>query len=379
MAPERRAVSQDFPGLTRLNPLSDAGGTGLRPRGARSLALPRQAESSCPAGRAWGSALSLLRVTFPGWESAEHRARETAAIGGELRGRHREHRWAAGPSGAAASARGSGPTRAAGRASSTGDPATRPPAWVPAQNTQGGCAPRAKAGTDEPAAGNSTTWRLCRPGPRVPGESRSGARRRAVPEICVPGALHPRRPPPGLHRPPRAAHPRPCRGGAASAPRAPHGARAAIATHRGRRGSGPPIRVAPPLPRVSCALRPREATGAAHRRAWGRLVLRLRRGRRRLPSSGLCCNVCEADFERLARRPPAAAALLPPPPTSRRPGPSPRCSTPFSSSAKFLNPFLPLPPIVTRAERAPGCSPEPGEPTGRLQASSLVLRVGVRG
>lgn len=177
---------------------------------------------------------------------AEHRARETPAIGGELRGRHREHRWAAGPSGAAASARGSGPTGAAGRAGELDPgPAIRPPAWVPAQNTQGGCAPRAKAGTDEPAAGNSTTWRLRRPGPRVPGESRSGSRRRAVPGIRVPGA--PRGPPPASAASTGRA-PRPCPGGSASAQRAPHGARAAIATHRGRRGSGPPIRVAPSFP-----------------------------------------------------------------------------------------------------------------------------------
>lgn len=80
------------------------------------------------------------------------------------------------------------------------------------------------------------------------------------------------------------------------------------------------------------------------------LVVLLLLGRRRcrlLPSSGLCCNVCETDLERLARRPPAAA-LLPPPPSPPRPSPSPRRSTPFSSSAKFLNPFSsPRPPIVT--------------------------------
>ncbi|MEJ1283053.1 hypothetical protein NN561_014018 [Cricetulus griseus] len=183
-------------------------------------------------------------------------------------------------------------------------PATRPPAWVPAQHTQGGCAPRATAGTDDPTAGNSTTWR------------------------------------PPLHR-----------------------ARAAIATHRGRLGSGPPIRVALSFPGEPCPAAAR-GHGRCARAGWGRLVLRLHRDRRRLPSSGLCCNVCEADFERLARRPPAAAALLPPPPSSRRPGPSPRCSTPFSSSAKFLNPFLPLPPIVTRVDRVPGGSLELGSLSG---------------
>ncbi|XP_076974852.1 uncharacterized protein LOC143648536 [Tamandua tetradactyla] len=58
----------------------------------------------------------------------------------------------------------------------------------------------------------------------------------------------------------------------------------------------------------------------------------------------------------LAARP-LATALLPPPPSPPWPSPSPRRSTPFSSSAKFLNPFFPLPPIVTGAE---ACRPGPG-------------------
>lgn len=226
-------------------PLSDAGGTGLRPRvqGASPSSAGGELVPSRP-GLGLSAVPSPSHFSRPG--IGEHRAREKPAIGGELRGRHREHRWAAGPSGAAASARGSGPTGAAGRAGELDPgPAIRPPAWVPAHYTQGGCAPRAKAGTDEPAAGNSTTWRLRRPGPRVPGESRSGARRRAVPGIRVPGA--PRGPPPASAASTGRA-PRPCPGGSASAQRAPHGARAAIATHRGRRGSGPPIRVAPSFP-----------------------------------------------------------------------------------------------------------------------------------
>lgn len=154
---------------------------------------------------------------------------------------------------------------------------------------------------------------------------------------------------------------------------------AAIATHRGRRGSrGPPIRVAPSFPGEPCPAAAR-GHGRCARVGWGRLVLRLRRDRRRLPSSGLCCNVCEADFERLARRPPAAAALLPPPPSSRRPGPSPRCSTPFSSSAKFLNPFLPLPPIVTPADRVPGGSLELGSLPGSCRPSLRFSGWGPRG
>lgn len=206
----------------------------MRPRVQGASALPRRPGSPCPAGRTWGSAQSCLRVTFPGREFSEHRARETPAIGGELRGRHREHRWAAGPSGAAASARGSGPTGAAWRVGELDrSPATQPPAWVPAQNTQGGCVPRAKPGTDQPAAGNSTTWRLRRPGPRVPGESRSGARRRAVPGIRVPGA--PRGPPPASAASTGRAL-RPCPGGAASAPASSARSPAPIATHRGRRG-----------------------------------------------------------------------------------------------------------------------------------------------
>lgn len=142
-------------------------------------------------------------------------------------------------------------------------PATRPPAWVPAQNTQGGCAPRATAGTDEPTAGNSTTWRPRRPGPRVPGETRSQARRQAVPEIRVAGAPRgPPRPPP----PPRAVHP----GRARAAQRplrqlhtqpGPRSPLTEAAAAPGRRSASlPPSR-------VSRALRPREATGGAHGRA----------------------------------------------------------------------------------------------------------------
>lgn len=244
-------------------------------------------------------------------------------------------------------------------------PATRPPAWVPAQHTQGGCAPRATAGTDDPTAGNSTTWRPRRRG-RGGGAAASS---RGDPE---PGAAASCPRDPCGRRPPWASpasaaspgrSPRPCPGGSASALPALHRARAAIATHRGRLGSGPPIRVALSFPGEPCPAAAR-GHGRCARAGWGRLVLRLHRDRRRLPSSGLCCNVCEADFERLARRPPAAAALLPPPPSSRRPGPSPRCSTPFSSSAKFLNPFLPLPPIVTRVDRVPGGSLELGSLSG---------------
>lgn len=147
-------------------------------------------------------------------------------------------------------------------------PATRPPAWVPAQHTQGGCAPRATAGTDDPTAGNSTTWRPRRRGrgggrPRVPGETRSRARRQAVPGIRVAGVPRgPPRPPP----PPRAGHP-----GRARVARRPL---CQLCTEPGPRSplteaaSAPGRRSASLSPsRVSRALRPLEATGGAHGRA----------------------------------------------------------------------------------------------------------------
>lgn len=124
--PREKSVSQDFTRLTlNANPaLGCWGKNQVEASGARGLALPRQAGSWCPAGRAWGSALSPFRVTFP---SRNRRAPrwEAPSRGGEQRGSHRGHRWAAGPSGAAASARGSGPTGAAERARpGPRDPAT---------------------------------------------------------------------------------------------------------------------------------------------------------------------------------------------------------------------------------------------------------------
>ncbi|XDC50048.1 hypothetical protein R6Z07M_001230 [Ovis aries] len=196
--------------------------------------------------------------------------------------------------------------------------------------------------------------------------------------------------------PPRAALPAISGGGGRSSEppgRGRHSPEAAAAPSAGapasslREGAPPPRppsapRRALPCDRQRCrAQRPPRGHGRARGRARGRVVppprpppprrLLLRR-RRRLPSSGLCCNVCEADFERLARRLPArppAAALLPPPPRRPRPSPSPRRSTPFSSSAKFLNPFFPLSSIVTGAagtRSGPGGSRELRGPLGWL-------------
>ena len=214
MAPERRAVSPDFTRLMRVNPLSDAGGTGLRPRvqGA-SPSLGKRGARAQQAGPG-AQRCPFSESLFP----AGDRRAPRKGDGSDRRGAARAPPRA--PLGGRTERRGSQrPGLGANGGSWAGEldrgPATRPPAWVPAQNTQGGCAPRAKAGTDEPAAGNSTTWRLRRPGPRVPGESRSGARRRAVPGIRVPGA--PRGPPPASAASTGRA-PRPCPGGAASAP-----------------------------------------------------------------------------------------------------------------------------------------------------------------
>lgn len=115
VAPETRAVSQDFTRLTRVNPLSDAGGTGLRPRvqGA-SPSLGRRGARAQQAGPG-AQRCPFSESLFPAGNPRAPRKGDT----GDRRGAARappEHRWAAGPSGEAASARGSGPTGAAGRA-----------------------------------------------------------------------------------------------------------------------------------------------------------------------------------------------------------------------------------------------------------------------
>lgn len=239
-----KSVSQDFTRLTlNANPaLGCWGKKQVEASGARGLALPRQAGTWCPAGRAWGSALSLFRVTFPCRNRRAPR-RKAPARGGEQRGRHRGHRWAAGPSGAAASARGSGPEGAAERAR----PRPRDPATRVGPGTE-------HLGRLRPSRhgwhGRAHGWELYNlvAAPAGPASSRGD------PE---PGAAAGCPRDPCRRRPPWASPasaastgraPRPCPGGSASAPPAPHGARAAIATHRGRRGSGPPIRVAPSFP-----------------------------------------------------------------------------------------------------------------------------------
>ena len=372
----------------RVEGASPSGGEGQVPTGWAGPGGPKGV----------GSAVSFP-THFPRPGIREHRA-----------GRHPGERRGAAPgaaqdapgsrSSAARSARGSGPR---GKPSGARPrPAPPPPRPGPAQGPPGGRPPAQDwhGRASEPGA-NSTTWRPRCPGPpssrgdsdpareaefpRKPPPAIS-PRRRAHPAVCV-RSRHPQRRP----RRPDAPEALPANANAAAGrdpgrfrrrgrpllrapqPRPP--------LTRGRRGSEPgapagSLREGAPPPRPPSA--PQRALASdrqhcraqrrtrGHGRACGRAGGRgagsslrlgrrlLLRRRRRLPSSGLCCNVCEADFERLARRPPAAA-LLPPPLSPPRPSPSPRRSTPFSSSAKFLNPFFPFFPIVTGAGgRLPG-------------------------
>lgn len=337
------------------------------------------------AERAWGplgpGELSVFLFTFPAGYPASMEQAGTQAKGAaqDPAGQQdRERRGERCP--------GFGTQRAGERAATP----TRPPE-LPCPTPRRGhatAAPLPRTGTDGPAdPGPLHNLPARRPGPpREPRETRTRQQRQDFPGNAPsppprarprPAAL------PALPPPPR--RPRgPARQASANAGRAPGpfpaapaaatlGALAAAVTHprpprlpaSGSVRLGPRRRLPPrpgPAPRRALPSDQRrsrrsggrEATGGRARagggRAWGRIVPAPRRRllRRRLPSSGLCCNVCEADFERLARRPPAAA-LLPPPPSPPRPSPSPRRPTPFSSSAKFLNPFLPLPPIVSRS------------------------------
>lgn len=237
------------------------GDTRLRPRvQGTSPSLGRRGAGAQQAGPG-AQRCAPFPVTFPCLESAATPRGEAPARGGEAaRAPPRA------PLGGRTERRGSQhPGLGANRGSPSGldpGPATRPPAWVPAQNPQSGCAPGAGAGTDEPTAGNSTTWRPRRPGP---------ASSRGEPE---PGTAAGCPRDPGRRRPPWASPasaastgraPRPCPGDEASAPRAPHGAPGprsplteAAAAPGGRRSVS-----LPPFP-VSRALRPREATGGAH-------------------------------------------------------------------------------------------------------------------
>lgn len=171
-----------------------ASGAGASPSLGRRGARAQQAG---PGAQRRSSSESL----FPAREFGEHRARETPAIGGELRGRHREHRWAAGPSGAAASARGSGPTgQPGGRAGGRARPGPRDPAT------------RVGPGAEHPGRlrpsrqgwhGRARGWELhnLAAAPAGPASSR-GEPERGAPEGC-PRDPRPRRPPrasPGLRR-----------------------------------------------------------------------------------------------------------------------------------------------------------------------------------
>lgn len=323
---------------------------------------------------------ALFPFTFPGPESGEQHSREAPGREAGSCAQRRPGR----PGQQEREQRGKKrPALRAERAAERGETSARPPVSGPPPGTQGG-RPSAQHwhGRVGKHGANSTTCLSRRPGPPTawgdsdPAGGAGFPRKRFLPaaEPTPRRAARPRRPDapaalpananaaPGrfrrrrrpLSEPPAAAttHPRPPRlrtAGSRLTPRRRPSAPASLAPRR-----------APASDQQRCRAQRRtrgHRRARAGGRARGRVVpppgRRLLLRHRLLPSSGLCCNVCEADFERLARRPPAIA-LLPPPPSPPRPSPSPRRSTPFSSSAKFLNPFFPLPPIVTGQAEAAG-------------------------
>lgn len=249
MTQARRAVSQDFTRLTlNSNPLSDAGETRLRPpvRGASpSLGGPgAHAQQAEPGAQRCAFPWSLFPTGNPraprkgstGERRGAARAPPRAPLGGrtERRGNQRLGLGANGGS----------------RARWTGNPRPGHPRGSRHREARSGCAPHARLARRSPRLGTpqlGSRAGRAREFPGRPGAGRGGGLSPVsvspAPPAASPAPL-PHRPPPS----PRGRAPRPCPGGAASARRAPHGARAAIATHRGRRGSRPPIRVAPSFP-----------------------------------------------------------------------------------------------------------------------------------
>lgn len=263
VVPETRAVSQDFTRLTRVNPLSDAGGTGLRPRvqGAspslgRRAARVQQAgpgvqrcpfsESLFPAGNR-----RAPRKGDSDDRRGAARAPPRAPLGGrtERRGSQRPGLRANGGSWAGELDRG------------PRDPATRV--------GPGAEHPRRLRPSRQGWHGQARGWELhnLEATPAGPASSRGEPERGAA--AGCPRDPCPRRSPrasPGLCHPLRAAHP-----GRARVARRPlrelrtePGPRSPLTEAAGapgcRSASLPPSR-------VSRALRPREATGAAHGRA----------------------------------------------------------------------------------------------------------------
>lgn len=306
-------------------------------------------------------------VTFPGPESGEHRA-----------GRPPGERRGAAP-GAAQDARAAGP-RAARRAAEGGSRAGRDPgrspAPSPAPRTRRPAHDRRARGQLHNLAGPPPGPPSSRGQPAAAGEAGS-PRRRLLPAASAarrPRSLPPPRRPAAL---PASASASPAAGRAprpfpAAAPRSP---RPRPPLTRGRRGSEArsarlPLRRRPPpvlpgaRPARPSARQRRERTADARPRAGGRgpavpaLAAAAAAASRVRGSAAMSARLTLS----------ASLAARPPPPRSslrRRAaaaGPSPRRSTPFSSSAKFLNPFFPRPPIVTGAT---GSRSGPGSPRER--------------
>lgn len=247
MAPERRAVSPEFTRLTQVNPLSDAGGTGLRPRAQGASPSLGKREARAQQAGPGAQHCPFSESLFPARDrraprkgnSDDRRGAARAPPRAPLGGRT-ERRGSQRPG-----LRANGGSRAGERASSTGAPRPGHPRGS-RRRTPRAAAPLApRLARTSPRLGTLQLGGSAGRAREFPG--RAGAGRGGG---LSPGSVSPALPA-GLPRPPpppRAAHPGRARAARRPLPRAPHGARAAIATHRGRRGSGPPIHVAPSFP-----------------------------------------------------------------------------------------------------------------------------------
>lgn len=258
-----KSVSQDFTRLTlNANPALGCWGkkTRLRPRvqGA-SPCLGRRgpgAQQAGPGAQRCPCSESLFPAGIGEHRAGRHRQEAGSSAGATAGTAGRQDRAAQQPAPGARGQRGS-------RAGSTRAPRPGHPRGT-RRRTPRAAAPLApRLARTSIRLGTLQLGEPRRPGPRVPGETRSQARRQAVPGIRVAGAPRgPPRPPP----PPRAVRP-----GRARAARRPL---RQLHTEPGPRSPLTEAAAAPgrrsaslPPSRVSRALRPREATGGAHGRA----------------------------------------------------------------------------------------------------------------
>ncbi|XP_004842623.1 mucin-1-like [Heterocephalus glaber] len=336
-------------GLTLNESPAAAPGAKRRPRPRVQGASPSGGDQQGLAGRAWG----CERCPLPGslfWAGIGQ-AYDREASGREAPARA--------PLGSRTESRATRSARDPGRGGSRAgrDPSPRPSPLRPSRRRAPRRCPSAHGNTERRAGKPEPTPQLGGraagplrefPGSSCPSGDAGSSAPRAVP--TPPPAPSPTSPRPCLPAPPPPRAPLQAVSGRRPLPRPGHGRHSPKPPRLRAPGSAGSLHEAPaapsfPAPASSSSLRPAAlpsaaadarpglgARGRAGGRAWGRLVPPLGRRllrRRRLPSSGLCCNVCEADLGRRAphsalvarphRAPPsaaesAAAESLPSPP-----------------------------------------------------------------